>query len=253
VTPFRSVVPQQLEFFSGEAEDRIEMPTNYIATLDEKYDPPRATVLYASDPKTLRKDDVTPPSSTRPDITRTTTFATALLSKVEVMAMVNQSGIYCAAGCDMGTGYLFNTAGEVVIKVRYDGAVIDVAAEELRPVRTRRCYYRLPGDNNTDPKQPNQRFPGCSFIRATPEARSIAFGYSDGMVQVYDLVQRRVCRRISAHGTLVRNVFVMPLTPRIVSLSKTGSLRFDTLYGRHVRHQGSTSSSAVTAAFTGAQ
>jgi hypothetical protein len=168
-----------------------------------------------------------------------------LASPITQVVGVRQMQIALAAGTDAGMVHFISAAGKVLMEILYDGGIDDLEnAGAVRPSR-RRCFCKLAtGDDSQTPK-----FPACSTITASRDTRSIAIGYRDGMIQVFDCVQKRICRRMSAHGTVVKTIVIHPRQPRLISTSVAHSLRFDAAHGRYVSHQGENNAAAVKNAF----
>jgi hypothetical protein len=233
VTPLRAVLPEQFSY-ALERETTLPAPLPVLAALNEKFAPPRLEVMYGNDPRSFKMAEAPVEGSGAANLALTAKFTCATTADITDFCAVNQSGVAVAVALESGTVLLVSPAGQVIFEVRYDGAVIDFQADALRMPRVRRSFSRIGGSS------PGHT-PACSCVSFTDAARSITIGYRDGFVQVYDLVHRKVCRRLSAHGTVVSAAFVVPGQQRVVSVSVAGSLRFDSLFGRTVQQVGKAS------------
>lgn len=228
--PIRTIMREQIPYSpEREMDGGAPMPVAVKARMNNRYHPPRIELLAIENGNTFRSFDVSEGGNS-------TSFINAQMSSEVIdFQVVNQGECFVALALANSDTSVINTKGEFVFNVGYDGSVIDYVADALRPPRRRRTFIKV-----EEATFGAVKYPAASAIHVSHENRYIAIGYRDGVIQLFDVPSKRVCRRIHSHVTAVAKILPLRQSTRFMSFSAAGTMRIDTIYSRNVRDTPST-------------
>ena len=242
-TQQRVIVKEQLKLLTEEGiasvSDMSPMPTNFLCWLNKKFDPPMVEFMYAEASMKALRSIVGHASA---ETSTTVAFNVFFESDITVLEKCEMGPLTAALVCDSHVVNLLNNRGETLFQINYDGSVIDAVQESVKPARRRRSYIRP-----DPPSVFGVRYPTACAVTSCQMARIVAIGYTNGVVQLWDLPTKRVFKRIIAHSSPIVSIFSYPLQSRIVSTAAAGGVRMDVVHARALRDIRNSSSATPTA------
>ena len=234
-TVLRTIVKEQFSYsLERESEGAAPFPVTFRSNLFIKYSVARLDFLYVED-RTVRCTELTTLPS---DSSSQTNFSITMESQINEVRLIDQGTLFAAIATEDGVTYIVDKKGQIIYEIYYDGHVTDVAHDRgssSRLTTRRQSFVQVRPDGTM--LLPNGEIspPGCSTIAMSAGARVMALGYRDGLVQLWDFSQRKICRRIHAHSTAIAKCWILPKELRLASVNVAGTLRYDTIYSRNVR------------------
>lgn len=220
--------------FNDMASLQWPVPCRVVATLNTKYEPHRVNVLYAEGMRTLRQIE-TPLS--RENNTQTMFSAVYNFDILSILP-INQGLMTYALVVEHSTSFITGSKGEAMFEIHYDGSVSDCtmltdATGNVKFSTYKRHRSLLVEENGSSSfyREP----PHCCSCSFSRELRFVAFGYRDGLIQLWDANSHRIFKRITAHTAPVIQMWCFGEQRLLMSMASSGFLRSDTVWPKTLR------------------
>jgi len=159
------------------------------------------------------------------DHTMWTTVASSTITHVGCLRQAQMEAVFST---EKGEAIVIDKQGKPIFEICHDGNTVHVQQQGissgLSKPRRRSFVDVSQVAKYSTPK------PTVTTLLAEREARLVAIGYSDGVVQLWETGTKRVVRRFHV-GSAPKSIRVYPRQGRIVTCLKD-KVRIDTLYTR---------------------